>query len=92
MNEKEKYKAEIETKLTSFNKTLNEIKAKQELRERNRINMDIGSTIRKRDEMQIKMKALEQADSNSWEPIKAEVDSLMTDIDKELRTALAYFS
>lgn len=92
MSEKEKYKAEIVNTLTSFNEILNEINAKQELRDPNRINLNIGGTIRKRDEMQVNVKALEQADSNSWKAIKTEVDSLVTDIDKELRMALASFS
>ena len=92
MNDKEKYKAGIEARMTSFNASLNEIKAKQELRDWSRIDLDIGGTIRKRDELQVKMNALEKSDSASWEPIKSEVDSLVNDIDKELRKAMVYFS
>ena len=92
MNEKEKYKAEIEARLTSFDATLDEIKAKQELRDWSRIDLDIGGTIRKRDELQVKMNALEKSDSASWEPIKSEVDGLVKDIDKELRKAMVYFN
>lgn len=92
MNGKEKYKADIDARLTSFNKTLNEIKAKQELKDWSRIDLNIGGTIRKRDEMHVKVKALERADSNSWEPIKTEIDGLVNDIDKELREALAYLN
>ena len=92
MVEKEKYKAEVETKMTQFNETLNEIKAKQELRDWSRNELNIGGTIRKRDEMQIKVKELEKVNSNSWEKVKVEVDGLIADIDKELSAALAYFS
>ena len=76
MNEKEKYSAEIEAKLAKFDETLNEIKTKQELRDWSRIDFNIGGTIRKREEMQVKVNALEEADSNSWETVKAEVDGL----------------
>ena len=92
MIEKEKYKAEVEAKMTQFNETLNEIKAKQELRDWSRNELNIGGTIRKRDEMQIKVKELEKVNSNSWEKVKVEVDGLIADIDKELSAALAYFS
>ena len=92
MNEKDKYKAKIEVRLTSFDATLNEIKAKQELRDWSRIDLDIGGTIRKRDELQVKMNALEKSDSASWEPIKSEVDGLVNGIDKDLSSTLAYFN
>ena len=92
MIEKEKYKAEAEAKMTQFNETLNEIKIKQVLRDRSHNDLNIGGTIRKRDEMQIKVDELQKADSNSWEKIKAEIDGLLDDIDGELSSALAYFS
>lgn len=91
MNQKEKYMADIEAKLTSFDETLSEIKAKQELRDWSRVDLNTGQTIRKHDEMHAKVKTLKKVDSDSWEAIKSEIDGLVNDIDKELRTALAYF-
>lgn len=92
MNEKEKYRAEIKARMANFDKTLNEIKAKQELRDWSRGDFNIGGTIRKRGEVQLKMKALKEIDADSWERVKSEIDGLMQDIDKDLRKALVNFS
>jgi predicted component of type VI protein secretion system len=92
MIEKEKYRAEVEAKMTQFNETLNEIIAKQELRDWSHNDLNIGGTICKRDELQIKVNELKKDDSTSWETVKTEVDGLIDDIDRELSSALAYFS
>jgi hypothetical protein len=91
MNEKEKYSAEIDAKLAKFGETLNEIRTKQELRKKSRPDLQIDGTIRKHQEVQSRVKALDGSDPDAWETIKTEVDGLMNDIDKELREALAYF-
>jgi len=92
MSEKKKYRAEIEAKMAKFDKTLNEIKAKQDARDWSRVDFNIGGNIRKREDVELKMKALEEADSSSWERVKSEIDSLVLDIDDDLRQALVHFS
>lgn len=91
MNDKERYSAEIDARIVKFGETLNEIKTKRELRNENRPELSIDTTIRKHQEAQAKVKALKESDLNTWETIKTEVDGLMDDIDKELREALAHF-
>ncbi|MCF8068400.1 MAG: hypothetical protein K9L30_07435 [Desulfobacterales bacterium] len=91
MNEKEKYNAEINARLTKFGETLNEIKIKQELINDRRPALQVGAVIRKHQEARSKEEELEKADESTWKTIKSEMDGLMNDIDKELKEALAYF-
>lgn len=91
MDEKEKYRAEIDAKLAKFGETLNEIRAKQELRKESRPDLPINATFRKHQEAQAKLKEMEGSDSSAWESIKTNMDGLINEIDKELREALVYF-
>lgn len=91
MNDKEKYRAEIDAKLAKFGETLQEIKSKQEMRNQMRPTLNINATIDKHNAAKAKIKALDDSDSRSWHGIKAEVDSLMGDIDNDLREALSFY-
>lgn len=91
MNEKEKYRAEIDAKLLKFGESINEIKAKRELRNESRPELQVESALRKHQEAQAKVKELDGSDPDAWEKIRTDMDGLMDDIDKELREALAYF-
>lgn len=91
MNDKEKYRAEIDAKLAKFGETLHEIKSKQEMRNKMRPTLNINATIDKHKAAKAKIKALDDSDSRSWHGIKAEVDSLMGDIDNDLREALSLY-
>lgn len=91
MDEKEKYRAEIDAKLVKFGETLNEIKTKKELRNETSPDFQIDATLRKHEAAAAKIKELDGSDEGAWNKLKSEVDGLMGDIDKELRQALAYF-
>jgi len=91
MNEKEKYRAEIDAKLVQFGETLLEIKTKEKLRDAAQPTLDIGATDNKHKEAAEKVKALETSDGENWKHLKSELDSLMAGIDTDLRKALAYF-
>lgn len=91
MDEKAKYRTEIEAKLLKFGETLNELKAKRELRNMSRPELQVDSALRKHQEAQTRAKQLESADSESWEKMRTDIDTLMDDIDKDLREALAYY-
>ena len=93
MNQKERYKAEIDAKLIKFGETLHDIKTKKQKREANRPDLQIDTTERKHEKAVAKLQSLDASDDNdnAWEKIKSEVDILVDDIDKELRKAVAYF-
>ena len=91
MNEKEKYRAEIDAKLVQLGETLLEVKTKEKLRNAAKPTLDLDATEGKHKEATAKVKALDASDSENWKLLKSELDSLMTDIDKDLRQALAYF-
>ena len=91
MNEKEKYRAEIDAKLAKFGETLHEIKSKQETRNKMRPTLNINATIDKHKAAKAKIEAIEDSDTRSWHGIKAEVDSLMGDIDDDLRQAMSLY-
>ena len=91
MEDQAKYRAEIDAKLLKFGETLNEIKAKRELRNMSRPVLQVDSALRKHQEAQTKAKELENASADSWEKMRTDMDTLMDDIDKDLREALAYY-
>ena len=91
MEEREKYRAEIEAKLVKFGETLNEIRTKQELRSETRPDIQLDRIVRKHQEAQTRAKTLAASDANAYEKDRADIDRLMNDIDEELRASLAYF-
>ena len=91
MNQKEKYRAEIDAKLVTFGETLHEIKTRKEKRKENWPGLQIKATEHKHQVAAAKLQELKQSDNNTWAMLKSEVDDLVKDIDKELREALAYF-
>ena len=91
MKEKEKYKAEMESRLLRCGEILNEIKMKQ-----NEVNeippgCDINSIADKYKKAKADLGEVDQIDENSWEKFKGKLDGLTDDIDEDLRKALAYF-
>jgi hypothetical protein len=91
MQEKEKYKAKIDARLVQFGETLLEVKTKKKLRDAAQPALDLGATENKHKEAAEKVKALEASDGENWKHLKSELDTLMADIDTDLRQALAYF-
>lgn len=89
MDEKEKYRAEIDARLTKMGETLHEIKSEMEQRNENMPELD--TTIRKHQEAKAKLEKLERTQKSSLHEFKAEMDNLVNDIDEDLRKALAYF-
>ncbi|MGD2036689.1 MAG: hypothetical protein PVH28_02330 [Desulfobacterales bacterium] len=90
MKEKEKYRAEIESRLMKFGESLYEITTKKEQRKENRPDIQIGPILRKQETVEAKLKELDTADENSWQKHKAELDQLLEGIDADLRKAMAY--
>lgn len=91
MDEKEKFRAEIDAKLVQFGETLLEFKTKKRLRDAAQPTLDLDATENKHKEAVAKVKALNAAEGERWKNQKSELDSLMADIDEDLRKALAYF-
>lgn len=92
MDDKAKYRAEVEARLAKFGETLHEVKTKRELRDAIRPKLDIDATINKHKQATDKLESLAAADSDGWRVAKSEVDTLMDDIDNDLRKAMVYFS
>jgi hypothetical protein len=92
MNEKEKYRAQIESRLMKFGESLYEITAKKEQRKENQPDIQIDPILRKQEAVEAKLKELDAADENSWQKFKTELDQLVEGIDSDLRKALAYFA
>ncbi len=91
MNEKEKYRTQMDIRLGELGETLNEIKAKMERRKENTPDIQIGTTLRKHEDAKARLELLEQSDENSWQTYKTELDNLVNDIDDDMRQALVYF-
>jgi chromosome segregation ATPase len=91
MNEKEKYKAEIESRLRKFEQELKELKMKQEQAEEKLTELDIDTIVEKHNNAGNKLREIEQTDENSWGKLKSEFDDLVSDIDKDLRKAVTYY-
>jgi len=91
MNEKEKYRAKVEAKITSFNQSIEEITTKAKLKKSSRPDLKIENLLKKHESAQAKLEELEKSDENSWQKIKTELDSVVQGVDEELRQAMAYF-
>lgn len=91
MNDKEKYRAKIETQMTNFNETIEEIVTKAKLRKESQPEIDIESLLKKHEDAKDKLKELDTTDENNWQKVKGEMDDLFEGIDRDLRQAVAYF-
>jgi hypothetical protein len=91
VKEKEKYRAEIESRLIKFSESLYEITNKKEQRKENQPDIQIDPILRKQEAVETKLKEMDPADEISWQKYKAELDQLVDGIDADLRKAIAYF-
>jgi flagellar hook-associated protein FlgK len=93
MNDKEEYRARIEAQMASFNETIEEITAKAELRKATRpdFHTKAKALVKKHEDAKAKLKELEKSDENSWQKIQDELDTLVSDVNEDIRSALAYF-
>jgi hypothetical protein len=91
MDDKEKYRTEIEVRMSKFNKTIEEIVNKKKQREVWIPDIQIEGLLQKKENARGRLKALEQSDDSGWEKIKSELDQLVEGIDEDLRRAMAYF-
>ena len=93
MNDKEEYRAKIESQMASFNETIEEITAKAELRKKIRpdFHAKAKALAKKHEDAKDKLKELEKSDENSWQKIQDELDTLVLDVNEDIRSALAYF-
>ena len=91
MNEREKYKAEIQAGLLRLGETLHEIKVKQEKRKEGPPHLHMEPIFQMHEEANQKLEEIEEVDESAWGKFKSEMDNLVNDIDKGIRKALAYF-
>ena len=91
MNKKEKFRAKIEAQMASFDETIEEITTKAKLRKATQPDIQIKALAKKHEDAKAKLKELEESDENTWQKIQTELDELVSDVDKDLREALAYF-
>jgi small-conductance mechanosensitive channel len=91
MEEKEKYKAEIEARLRKFSDTLNEIRAKLKERKEMPPDFQIEPILEKQKKVTSKANEIEKTDESAWSKFKSELDDLVNDIDHDMRKAMAYF-
>jgi len=91
MNEKEKYRAQIEGRLMKFGESLYEITNKLERRKDDLPDLQIAPILKKQEAVETKLKNLDEADESSWKKYKTELDNLVAGIDAELRKAMTYF-
>jgi predicted nucleic acid-binding Zn-ribbon protein len=91
MKEKEKFKAEIESRLRKFDHDLKEIKMKLEQAKENVSELNIDEIMEKHKKAESKLAETEQTDESSWGKLKSEIDDLVSDIDNDMRKAITYF-
>jgi len=91
MQEKEKYKAEIEARLLKFSDTLNEIQAKLKQRKETLSDFQIKPILEKQKKVTSKSNEIKKTDESSWSKFKSELDDLVNDIDDDMRKAMTHF-
>ncbi len=91
MDEKEKYRIEMDTKITRLGDTLHEIKNEMERRKESFPETTIHSAIENLREASLKLREIETLDKGSLEQRKVELESLVDDIDNKARKAMAHF-
>jgi soluble cytochrome b562 len=91
MQEKEKYRAQIEGRLMKFGESLYEITNKLEQRKDDLPDLQIAPILKKQEAVETKLKDLDEADESNWQKYKTELDDLVAGIDEDLRTAMTYF-
>lgn len=91
MNEKAKYIAQVEARMNSFNTTIEEITAKRKIRNETRPDVDIDGLRKKHQGVSTKLKDIHTSDDSKWDGVKAEMDRMVGDIDRDLRAALANY-
>ena len=89
MKEREKYRAEIQARLKKFETTINEIRLNQKRGKENLPKID--PVVQNLAKVNTKLSQLDQTDESVWQKYKSELDDPVSDIDKDLREALAYF-
>ncbi|WP_155306838.1 hypothetical protein [Desulfosarcina widdelii] len=67
------------------------LKPRKKLRDSVQPTLDLDTTENKHKEAAAKVTALDASDGENWKHLKSDLDSLMIDIEKDLRQALAYF-
>ena len=95
MDEKEKIRAGIETRLQHFNQTLTEIKQRAETQQEKASGVTAGHPVSELEEkinvVQRKAGELVKHDDDAWRSVHAELEKYLADIDRGLRDALAYY-
>ena len=91
MEEKEKYRAEIEARLLKMGETLHQIKLEQEKRRESLPHVPLAHIIQKHEDAHAKLVEIEEIEESKWHRFKSELENLINDIDDDLRKALAYF-
>ena len=91
MNEFEKYRAQVEAKMNSFNESIEEVIAKAKRRNATSPEVDVDRIVAKHETAKAKVKALETTDETKLQKIQHELVELFDDMDEDLRQAIAYF-
>lgn len=92
MEEKEKYYAEMEARLTRMNETLTEMKLRQEKRKERIPDNEFARITERQGELKNRLEDLKKIhhEEDMWRKLKAEIDQLANDIDEDTRSAMAY--
>lgn len=91
MNEREKYRAEIEAKLNRFDTTMGKLSGKERMREESRPDIRLEDLAEKRKQVEKMLEELDTVtDEDVYQRKKAELMRMMSDIDENLRQAQAY--
>jgi hypothetical protein len=92
MNEREKYRAEIESRLTRLDESVVELATKAELRDDLKPSIDIEGIVENHKTAKEKLGVMDDLADSDWHAARVEVDTLVDRIDADLRNAMAYFS
>lgn len=88
MEEKDKLRAELESKITRYNATIDEIRMKREMRNDTIADASFNSALRKYGAAKTAVSRLDGSDENTDEKIRTEVENLLEGIDADLRQAM----
>lgn len=91
MHEKEKYMAEIETRLKQFDDTFSRIKELAQERNVDPSQLKLHILPVKTGQARDQARQIQETEGNVWQTYQSELNNLVDDIDEDLRNALAYF-
>ena len=91
MEDIEKYRAQIEARMTDFHENLEQVIAKAKEKKDTHSQVPLQNLVQKKEDAEAKLKELDGAHESEHPKIRDELDRLFGNIDQDVRDALSYY-